>query len=81
MAAALHSSERMRILGIVLIVAGLFALAFGGVSWTERKKVVDIGPIQAERQEHHMVPLSPIFGGIAVAAGVILLVAGGRTKV
>lgn len=71
----------MRILGIVLIVVGLIALAFGGISWTQNKKVVDIGPIQAERQEHHTIPLPPIFGGIAVAAGVVLLVAGGRTRV
>lgn len=70
----------MKILGIVLIVVGLVSLALGGISWTERKKVVDIGPIQAEREEHHMLPLSPIFGGAAVAAGVILLVVGGRTK-
>ncbi|HTI38864.1 MAG TPA: hypothetical protein VL484_14970 [Vicinamibacterales bacterium] len=70
----------MKIIGAVLIVVGLVALAFGGIGWTERKKVVDIGPIQAERQEHHMLPLSPIFGGVAVAAGVILLVAGSRTR-
>ncbi|HWT46914.1 MAG TPA: hypothetical protein VN085_13145, partial [Vicinamibacterales bacterium] len=73
--------ESMKILGIVLIVVGLIALAFGGISWTQNKKVVDIGPIQAERQEHHTIPLPPIFGGIAVAAGVVLLVAGGRTRV
>jgi uncharacterized membrane protein YidH (DUF202 family) len=71
----------MKILGIVLIVVGLIALAFGGISWTQNKKIVDVGPIQAERQEHHTIPLPPIFGGIAVAAGVVLLVAGGRTKV
>ena len=71
----------MRILAIALIVVGLISLALGGISWTERKKVVDIGPIQAERQENHTLPLPPIFGGVAVAAGVILLVARGRTKV
>lgn len=71
----------MKILGIALIVIGLVALAVGGISWTQNKKVVDIGPIQAERQERHTIPLPPVFGGIAVAAGVILLVAGGRTKV
>lgn len=70
----------MRILAIVLIVGGLISLALGGITWTENKKVVDIGPIQAERQERHTVPLPPVFGGIAVAAGVILLVAGGRTR-
>ena len=81
MAAALQRSEPMRILGIALIVVGLISLALGGITWTQNKKVVDIGPIQAERQEHHTIPLPPIFGGIAVAAGVVLLVAGGRTRV
>lgn len=69
----------MRIAGIVLIVVGLIALAMGGLSFTTSKKVVDLGPIQAEKQEHHYVP--PIVGGIAVAAGVILAIAGGRTRV
>jgi uncharacterized iron-regulated membrane protein len=72
--------EPMKILGIVLIVAGLLALAFGGFSWTERDKVVDLGPIQAERQEKHTLPLPPIFGGVAVAAGVILLVVGAKNR-
>ena len=68
----------MKALALALIVVGLIALAFGGISWTQRKKVVDLGPIQAEKQERHTLPLPPIFGGVAVAAGVILLVAGGR---
>jgi uncharacterized membrane protein YidH (DUF202 family) len=68
----------MKMLGIVLIVVGLIALAVGGISWTQNKKVVDLGPIQAETQEHHTIPLPPVFGGIAVAAGVILLIAGNR---
>jgi len=71
----------MKALGIALIVIGLVALVFGGISWTHSKKVVDLGPIQAEKQERHTLPLPPIFGGIAVAAGVVLLVAGGRTRV
>ena len=71
----------MKALGIALIVIGLVALVFGGISWTHSKKVVDLGPIQAEKQERHTLPLPPIFGGIAVAAGVVLLVAGGRSRV
>jgi uncharacterized membrane protein YidH (DUF202 family) len=68
----------MKALGIALIVVGLIALALGGISWTQSKKIVDLGPIQAEKQERHTLPMPPIFGGVAVAAGVILLVAGGR---
>ena len=48
-----------KILGIVLIVGGIIALAWGGFSYTTREKVVDIGPIHASRDKHHSVPLSP----------------------
>lgn len=68
----------MRILGIILIVVGLFALAFGGFSWTKRHKVIDAGPIQAETRTRETVPLPPVFGGIAVAAGLVLVIADRR---
>ena len=70
----------MKIAGIVLIVIGLFALAYGGFSYTKREKVLDLGPLQASTETHKTVPLPPIFGGIAVAAGVVLLVAGSRSR-
>jgi uncharacterized membrane protein YidH (DUF202 family) len=68
----------MKIFGIVLIVVGLLALAFGGISWTKREKVVDLGPIQAETQKRETLPLPPIFGGVAVVAGIALVVVAGR---
>ncbi|HEX5474062.1 MAG TPA: hypothetical protein VFX12_05300 [Vicinamibacterales bacterium] len=68
----------MRALGIVLIVIGLVALIFGGISWTRHEKVLDIGPVQAEVQKRHTLPLPPIFGGLAVVAGVALVIAGGK---
>jgi UDP-N-acetylmuramyl pentapeptide phosphotransferase/UDP-N-acetylglucosamine-1-phosphate transferase len=57
---------------------GLLALAFGGISWTKREKVVDLGPIQAETQKRETLPLPPIFGGVAVVAGIALVVVAGR---
>jgi uncharacterized membrane protein YidH (DUF202 family) len=68
----------MRILGVVLIVVGLFALAFGGISWTKREKIVDLGPVHAETQKRETLPLPPIFGGVAVAAGIALVVVARR---
>jgi hypothetical protein len=65
-------------LGIVLILLGLAGLAWGGFSYTTEKKVVDLGPIHATREENHNVPLPPIAGAIAVVAGVALLVMGRR---
>jgi len=65
-----------KILGIVLIVFGIAALAWGGFSYTTREKVVDIGPIHASRDEHHSVPLSPIAGAIALVGGIALVAVG-----
>jgi uncharacterized membrane protein HdeD (DUF308 family) len=66
------------ILGIALIVIGLFALAYQGFSYTTQKKVVDIGPIQATKEEHHTVPLPPVLGALALISGVVVVVAGRR---
>jgi hypothetical protein len=68
----------MKLLGIALIVAGLLALAFGGISWTKREKVVDLGPIQAETRKTETLPLSPIFGVAAVVGGIAVLVVSSR---
>ena len=62
-----------KILGIILIVAGLFGLAWGGFTYTTTEKVVDIGPIHATREKKHDVPFSPIAGAIALVGGIVLL--------
>ena len=63
-----------RIVGIVLIVAGLAGFMFGGISWTEKKTIVDIGPIQATAKERKSFPIPAVVSGIAVVAGIVLLV-------
>jgi hypothetical protein len=63
-------------LEMILVVLGLFGLAWGGFTYTTREKVVDIGPIHATRENRHAVPLPPIFGAVALIGGVVLLVAG-----
>jgi uncharacterized membrane protein YidH (DUF202 family) len=68
----------MRALGIVLIVLGVLALAYGGFTYTHEKKVVDLGPIQASRKETNTVPLPPILGVVAIIGGGVLLFAGKR---
>jgi drug/metabolite transporter (DMT)-like permease len=67
-----------RIVGVILIVLGLVGLAWGGFTYTTRKKVLDIGPIQATREEHHAVPVPPIAGAIALIGGVVLIAADRR---
>jgi drug/metabolite transporter (DMT)-like permease len=66
------------VIGIVLIILGIISLGYQGFTYTTRKKVVDIGPIQATKKENHTVPLPPILGVIALAGGVVVLAAGRR---
>ena len=79
-AVVLQSSHGMRITGIVLIVVGLISLAVGGISDTTKEKVVDLGPIQATAERHKTIPLPPLLGGLALAGGVVLLIAGSKKR-
>jgi UDP-N-acetylmuramyl pentapeptide phosphotransferase/UDP-N-acetylglucosamine-1-phosphate transferase len=65
--------------GIVLIIIGIFAFAYQGITFTTQKKVVDIGPIHATKDEKHTVPLTPVLGGLLVVGGVILVLSGSRS--
>ncbi len=68
----------MKVTGIILIVFGVLALAYGGFSYTHEKKVVDLGPIQASKKETNTVPLPPILGVVAILGGGVLLFTGKR---
>jgi UDP-N-acetylmuramyl pentapeptide phosphotransferase/UDP-N-acetylglucosamine-1-phosphate transferase len=69
-----------RIAGIVLIVVGLIGLVWGGISWTDEKTIVDIGPIEARAREQKTIPITPVVGGIALVAGIVLLVVPARRR-
>jgi hypothetical protein len=64
----------MKIVAIVLIVIGAISLAYGGITYTTREKVLDLGPIEATAEREKTVPLPPIIGGVALVAGIGLLV-------
>ncbi len=66
------------LVGIVLVVLGVLALAYQGITYTKREKIVDIGPIEATAERKKTVPLPPILGAAAVVGGIILVVAGAR---
>jgi len=64
------------LIGAVLIVIGLIGLIWGGVSYTREEKVLDIGPIEATAERRETIPVTPVVGGIALVAGIVLLVSG-----
>ncbi|MES1224057.1 MAG: hypothetical protein ABUT20_51660 [Bacteroidota bacterium] len=66
----------MRTAGVILIVLGILMLIFRGFSFTKEKKVVDLGPVEINKKENHRIGWPVYAGGIAIAAGVIIIVAG-----
>jgi len=66
--------------GIVLIVLGGLVLAYQGINYTREKNVLDVGSVHITADTHERIPLPPIFGGLAVAGGVVLLVMGAGHK-
>jgi hypothetical protein len=63
----------MKAVGFILVVLGILALVYGGISYSRQRTVLDMGPIKATATEQHNVPLSPIAGGIAIVSGLLLV--------
>jgi uncharacterized membrane protein YidH (DUF202 family) len=70
----------MKSLGLVLIVLGVLALIYQGFSYTKHEKVIDIGPIEASADTKKHVAIPPIIGGIALVAGVVMVVASRKSS-
>lgn len=64
------------LIGIALIVLGVVAFAYQGITYTSREKVIDLGPIQASADTKKTIPLSPLLGGLSLAGGVVLVIVG-----
>jgi uncharacterized membrane protein HdeD (DUF308 family) len=64
------------VVGVLLIVVGLVALVYQGITYTSRETVIDIGPLHATADRQKTLPLPPVLGIAAVASGVVLLIAG-----
>jgi hypothetical protein len=60
-------------LGIVLIVIGIIMIAYTGFNIVTTKKVVDVGPIQVNKEENHPVEWSPIVGVVLLAGGIVVV--------
>lgn len=67
-------------LGIVLVIVGVIALAYQGITYTTREKVLDIGPIEATKETKKTIPLSPVLGAVALAGGIAMILVGMKQR-
>ena len=71
----------MKILGVLLILAGIAALAYGGFTYTTHKRAVDMGPVQIETSKRHYVFIPPLLGASGIiVGGALLLVSGSKSR-
>ena len=71
----------MKLIGLILIIVGVVALAIGGINYTKREKVLEIGPLTATTETRERIPISPIVGIAALVGGIALVAAGAKTRV
>jgi hypothetical protein len=63
----------MKILGALLVAAGLLGLLYGGISWTRKDTVIDAGPIEVTTDKRESMALPPIAGAALLIGGIVLL--------
>lgn len=64
----------MKNIGIVLVAVGILMMIYTGFNYVTTEKVVDIGPIEINKEKDHPVQWSPIIGGILLAGGIVIMV-------
>ena len=65
----------MKVIGIILIIAGIAMLVFRGVSVQTEKKIIDAGPLEVSKKENKWIGWPVYAGAVAIVAGIVLVVA------
>jgi len=64
-------------IGIILIIVGVLMIAYTGFNFVTNEKVVDVGPIQINKEKNHFVQWPPAVGILLIIGGVLVIA---RTK-
>ena len=66
------------LVGVVLIILGVVALAYQGITYTQHKQILSIGSNSLTVPVEKTVPLPPALGVIALVGGIVLVVVGSK---
>jgi hypothetical protein len=69
------------VIGILLIVFGVAALMFQGVTYYTTERVAQAGPFAIDVQKPHTIVLHPVIGIAALVGGIVMTMAGSRARV
>lgn len=68
----------MKTLGVLLLVLGIAALVYGGISYNKNRTVLEIGSVEIATTERKNIPIPAVVGVVVLLGGAALLVAGNR---
>lgn len=63
----------MKTIGIIIIVLGILMMVYTGFDYVTTKNVVDLGPIQINKETNHPVQWSPVIGVILLVGGIVII--------
>jgi hypothetical protein len=69
----------LAVIGVLLIIFGIFALGFQGFTFFTHERVVDAGPLKVDLEKPHTIVFHPIVVVVAVVAGLLLVFSAGRS--
>ncbi len=70
----------MKTIGIVLVIIGIVALIYSGFNFTTKEKVVDVGPIEINKEKKHAINWPPITGVVLLLGGALLIIVDKRRQ-
>lgn len=68
--------KSLMFVGVALILLGIVAFSYQGITYTTRETVLEVGPLQATAEKEKTIPLPPILGGLALVGGFVLVAVG-----
>lgn len=68
------------IIGLILVVLGIVALVYQGITYTSEETVLELGPLDVQAEEQRTIPLPPILGALSLVGGIVLIATGSRKK-
>lgn len=66
--------------GVALLILGIVALAYQGITYTTHEKVIDLGPLKASVEKEKTIPLPPVLGALALVGGIVLIAVSARGR-
>lgn len=67
------------LISIILIIVGILALSYQGISYVSHDKIIDMGSLQVSADQRHTIPIAPVLGVVALVAGIVMIVSAKRT--